>query len=68
MRDQSPGIGGEHQPQRREIFFPGFRTVVVLVRAGETTEQAWRRHVKRHPEDNHRTNIRIFHVASRAAG
>jgi hypothetical protein len=67
MRDQCPGIGGEEQPKRRETFFPGFRTVVVLVRTGETTEQAWRRHVKQHPEDKPRTNIRIFHVASQAA-
>ncbi len=67
MGNQCPKRGAERQLTRRETYFPGFRTVVVLVRAGETTEQAWRRHVQQHPEDNPRTNIRIFHSAYPAA-
>jgi hypothetical protein len=36
------------------------RVAVVLVKAGETEQQAWRRHLNEHPEDD-RADIRIFH-------
>ena len=35
-------------------------SAVVVVQKGETTEQAWRRHVKKHPEDTC-ADVRIFH-------
>jgi len=36
------------------------RVGIVLVKAGETEQEAWRRHLKEHPEDN-RADIGIFH-------
>ena len=35
-------------------------SAVVVVQKGETTEQAWRRHLKKHPEDSY-AQVRIFH-------
>lgn len=36
------------------------RLAVVEVNAGETEEEAWMRHLEKHPEHRH-VNIRIFH-------
>lgn len=35
-------------------------SAVVVVQRGETKEQAWRRHLKKHPEDTY-AHVRIFH-------
>ncbi len=37
------------------------KVVVILVRKGETEEQAWRRHLAENPQD-HRADIKIYHM------
>jgi hypothetical protein len=39
------------------------QSAIVVVKMGETTEQAWRRHVKNHPEDTC-ADVKIFHFIS----
>jgi len=39
------------------------KSAIVVVKMGETTEQAWRRHVKKHPEDSY-ADVKIFHFIS----
>jgi len=43
--------------------FSGFRVAVILVPAEETKDQAWRRHVKKNPEDRN-ADIRFFSYAA----
>jgi hypothetical protein len=52
-------INGGDQPERLDIIIQGFKTVIVLVMAGETKEQAWRNYVERHPEDDN-ADVKIF--------
>ncbi|RJR33134.1 MAG: hypothetical protein C4567_17250 [Deltaproteobacteria bacterium] len=47
-------------PRDRRRQFTIINPAVVVVRRGETKEQAWRRHVKKHPEDTS-AHVRIFH-------
>jgi len=37
------------------------KVVVILVKKGETEEQAWRRHLAENPQD-HRADIKIYHM------
>jgi hypothetical protein len=53
-------LGYEHQAERLDSYALCLKVVVVLVGAGETKEQAWRRHVRENPEDN-MADIKIFH-------
>ncbi|MHB9075592.1 MAG: hypothetical protein ACYC6G_18970 [Desulfobaccales bacterium] len=39
------------------------KSAIVVVKMGETTEQAWRRHVRKHPEDSY-ADVKIFHFIS----
>jgi hypothetical protein len=36
---------------RWRLFSTRVKSAIVVVESGETAEQAWRRHVKKHPED-----------------
>ena len=49
-------------PFKREWDFGHFKVVVVLVRRGETEDQAWRRYLRENPEDC-QADIKIYHVA-----
>jgi len=40
----------------------GVRVAVIIVPAEETKDQAWRRHVKKNPEDRN-ADIKIFNFA-----
>jgi len=46
--------------QERDYW--NLRVVVVLVRNGETEDQAWRRHLTENPTDR-RADIKIYHFA-----
>ena len=52
-------INGGDQPERLDTIIRGFKTVIVLVGAEETKEQAWRCYLKKHPEDNN-ADVKIF--------
>jgi hypothetical protein len=58
-------INCEDQPERLDTIIRGFKTVIVLVGAGETKEQAWRSHVERHPEDDN-ADVKIFNFVPKA--
>jgi hypothetical protein len=47
--------------ERPEPYFAACKAVIVLVESDKTEEQAWRNHIKKHPEDIH-ADIRIFHI------
>lgn len=47
---------------RQERDYWNLRVVVVLVRNGETEDQAWRRHLTENPADR-RADIKIYHFA-----
>lgn len=47
--------------ERPEPFLIECKPVIVLVEPDETEEQAWRNHIKKHPEDIH-AKVRIFHI------
>lgn len=51
---------GMHQSQEVKAYCCRFRIAVVLVRAGETEDQAWKRHLREYPEDR-TADVRIFH-------
>jgi hypothetical protein len=51
----------EPRPEKPEPFFRDCRAVVVVMERDETEAQAWRRYVKKHPEDLH-ADIRIYHI------
>jgi hypothetical protein len=55
-------INSGDQPERIDTIIRGFKTVIVLVRTEETKEQAWRRYLKEHPEDNN-ADVKIFNFA-----
>jgi hypothetical protein len=57
-------ISGEDQPERLETLIAGFKTVIVMVESWETKDQAWRCHLRKHPEDNN-ADIKIFNFAPR---
>jgi hypothetical protein len=40
----------ESRPERLEPFLKDCQAVIVLMDAGETEEQAWRRYIKKHPK------------------
>jgi len=42
------------------LFFKSVKSAIVVMERGETAEEAWRRHVKGHPEDRH-AEVKIFH-------
>ncbi len=42
------------------------RTVIVVVKAGQPKEQAWRSHLSKNPADRN-ADIKIFHFASQKA-
>jgi hypothetical protein len=46
--------------------YVNYRLAIVLVKCGETDEEAWRRHLSRHPEDRN-ADVRIFHRQSAAS-
>ncbi len=48
-------------PVKREWDFGNFKVVVVLVRQGETEDQAWQQYLRENPEDR-RADIKIYHV------
>lgn len=48
-------------PFKREWDFGNFKVVVVLVRNGETEDQAWQRYLRENPEDL-QADIKIYHV------
>jgi|UniRef100_A0A7C3SHX1 hypothetical protein len=50
-----------HPAREVNRYLPQFRVAVVLVKAGETEERAWRRHVREHPQDR-TAEVRIFHI------
>lgn len=52
-------LGGDHRWARVDNCFRGFRVAVIVVPAEETKDQAWRRHVRDHPE-NRNADIKIF--------
>jgi hypothetical protein len=54
-------LTGKPREERMEPFFISCRAVVVVMEPDETEAQAWRRYVKKHPEDLH-ADIRIFHI------
>jgi hypothetical protein len=45
-------------------FFKNARPVIVVMKTGETAEQAWQRHIKTHPKDSY-ADVKIFHVSPR---
>jgi hypothetical protein len=51
MSKQPGRPGEESRPERLEPFFKDCQAVIVLMYAGETEEQAWRRYIKKHPKD-----------------
>ena len=55
-------INGGDQPERLDTIIRGFKTVIVLVGAQETKEQAWRCYLKKHPEDKN-ADVKIFNFA-----
>lgn len=55
-----------NQSEHPEIFASGLKTVIVLVKAGQTKEQAWRSHLTKKPADRN-ADIKIFHFATEKA-
>jgi hypothetical protein len=55
-------LTGGHRLARLDTCFRGFRVAVILVPAEENKDQAWRRHIKKNPEDRN-ADIRIFNYA-----
>ncbi len=55
--------GGCHDSRSEllKIFF--YKTAVVTIYRGESTQQAWQRHLAEHPEDAY-VDIRIFNCES----
>lgn len=49
--------------QENLLRYLNVRLAIVEVRAGESDEEAWRRHIREHPEQKH-VNIRIFNRIS----
>ena len=52
---------GEPRREKPEPLLRGCRAVVVVMERDETEAQAWRRYVKKYPEDLY-ADIRIFHI------
>jgi hypothetical protein len=55
-----------NQPEQPETFISGLKTVMVLVKAGQSKEEAWRSHLNKNPEDRN-ADIKIFHFAPEKA-
>jgi hypothetical protein len=55
-------LTGGHRSMRLDTCFRGFRVAVISVRAEENKDQAWRRHIKKDPEDRN-ADIKIFSYA-----
>lgn len=55
-------LSGGHRSARLDSCFRGFRVAVIFVPAEETKDQAYRRHVKKNPEDRN-ADIKIFDFA-----
>jgi hypothetical protein len=55
-----------NQPEQPETSIAGLKTVVIVVRAGQAKEQAWRSHLSKNPADRN-ADIKIFHFAPRKA-
>jgi hypothetical protein len=53
MSKNSGRPGKKLRPKSLEPFFRDCRAVVVLMEPDETEDQAWRRYLKKHPEDIH---------------
>jgi hypothetical protein len=53
---------GGFLPSREGRDYGNLRVVVVIMRTGETEDQAWRRHLTENPQDR-RAEIKIYHVA-----
>jgi hypothetical protein len=58
---QGRSTEGEPRRERPQPYFTSCKAVIVLVAPDETEEQAWRSHIKKHPEDI-KANVRIFHI------
>ncbi len=56
---QRSRMGGEHQLTRSETLLSRCEGVIVLMKTGETSDEAWERHLETHPENEH-AEIRIF--------
>ena len=56
-------LNGGHRSARLDTCLRGFRVAVISVPAEETKDQAWRRHVKKNPEDRN-ADIKIFSYAA----
>jgi len=53
-------LAGARRPGKLETHYHRVRVAVVLVKAGETKEKAWRRYLEEHPE-YHKNDVKIFH-------
>lgn len=51
---------GMQQSRKVKTYCYTYRVAVVLVRAGETEDRAWQRHIREYPEDRN-ADVRIFH-------
>ncbi len=56
---QRSRMGGEHRLQGGESLLSRCDGVIVLMKTGETSDEAWERHLESHPENEH-AEIRIF--------
>ena len=55
-------LGCKHPWARLDTCSQVFRVAVIFVAPEETKDQAWRRHVKKNPEDRN-VDIKIFSYA-----
>jgi hypothetical protein len=46
------------------LYFTRDKSAILVVNMGETAEQLWRRHFKKHPEDQF-ADVKIFHLISK---
>jgi hypothetical protein len=52
-----------NQPEHPESSIMGLKTVIVVVKAGQAKELAWRSHLSKYPADRN-ADIKIFHFDS----
>jgi hypothetical protein len=55
-----------NQPENPENFKKGLKTVIVVVKSGQSKDQAWRSHLRKNPADRN-ADIKIFDFAPQKA-
>ena len=58
---------GKGMIRQRPLHYFAVQVAVVEARPGESNEEAWRRHVRQHPEDR-QARVKIFNRAPTGTG